>query len=90
MELIVKGQFYRDITRYSNFLLLENIYEVMKSVEEATDISQIQNLKKLKKYKVYYRIKVAEIYRIGVVIRVDTVWFVRFGHRSKFYKKKFP
>ena len=85
MELRYRGQFNRDVD-ISNRKVLEAVSSVILNVEKASGIFQIQNLKKLRKYKVHYRIKVAEDYRIGVISRGDTVWFTRFGHRNIFYK----
>lgn len=89
MESIAKGQFYRDISRYTNRFLLEEIEKAIVNVENSNELSQIRNLKKLKRYKAHYRIKVHSDYRIGIIIRGGTVWFVRFGHRNNFYKE-FP
>lgn len=88
MELRFEGQFDRDIN-ISDRQVLSWVADVVKRVEVAENISQIPGLKKLRKYKTQYRIKVADDYRIGVVIRGNVVWFVRFGHRSLFYKR-FP
>ncbi|NCO54506.1 MAG: hypothetical protein COS14_04405 [Bacteroidetes bacterium CG02_land_8_20_14_3_00_31_25] len=90
MELIVNGQFYRDISNYTNHHLLGEINKAMSVVENSQNINQIQYLKKLAQYKIHYRIQVANDYRIGIIIRGNTVWFARFGHRNIFYKKLFP
>lgn len=89
MELIAKGQFYRDVNT-GNRNISEAVHGAIRNVTNAKNISQIQNLKKLDNYKLHYRIRVADDYRIGVIIRGGTVWFTRFGHRSIFYKKLFP
>ena len=86
MELNVNGQFYRDISNYTNRHLLAEIRNAIFNVERAANISQIKNLVKLRKYKVHYRIQVGDDYRIGVIIRGNTVSFMRFGHRTNFYK----
>lgn len=88
MELKFKGQFNRDID-ISNRPLLEKIKEAIENVKDARNISQIRNLKKLRSYQTHYRIRVAQDYRIGIIIRNNTVWFARFGHRNIFYTK-FP
>ena len=85
MELKYNGQFNRDIA-HRNRELSVAIKHAILNVKKASTISQIQNLVKLKKYKVHYRIKVADDYRIGIIIRGNKVWFARFGHRSNFYK----
>lgn len=89
MELRFSGQFNRDIEGCSR-KLSEAILLAIKNVKTVSGISEIQNLVKLKKYKIHYRIKVADHYRIGIIIRGNTVWFHRFGHRNIFYKKLFP
>ena len=85
MELRFKGKFNRDID-ISNRNLLEQVKNAIQSVIAAKDIAQIQNLKKLRKYKTLYRIEIDKDYRIGIIIRNKTVWFVRFGHRNNFYE----
>ncbi len=89
MELKFSGQFRRDIAN-RNKALSEEIRNTIKNAKEAQSLSQIQHLVKLKKYEVHYRIRVTENYRIGIIVRGNTVWFSRFGHRNLFYKKLFP
>lgn len=88
MELKYKSAFKRDLEA-CNRTLVTTVYETVLNVKSAKSIAQIHQLKKLRKYKTLYRIKVAENYRIGVVIRNNTVWFACMGHRSNFYSK-FP
>ena len=89
MELKFSGQFNRDI-KGCNSRLSEEILHAIKNVKKASDATQIPNLIKLRKYKIHYRIKVADHYRVGIIIRGNTVQFSRFGHRNIFYKKLFP
>ena len=88
MELKFSGQFSKDID-INNRKVLEALRDTILNVENAKNTSQIHNLKKLEKYKAHYRIRVADEYRIGVIIRGNIVRFVRFGHRNIFYKKFF-
>lgn len=88
MELIIKGQFYRDLSFYNRDVLF-SVKEVIKDVQKSKKVSEIQNLKKLREYKIHYRIRVADDYRIDIIIRGNTIWFSRFGNRAVFYKK-FP
>jgi mRNA interferase RelE/StbE len=69
--------------------LLEEVKDAILNVQSAKSLSQAAHLKKLRDYRTLYRIRVADNYRIGVVVRKNVVWFVRFGHRSSFYGK-FP
>jgi len=86
MELNVKGSFYRDAAEWKNTALHKAIFDAVTNVRNASDISQIQFLVKLKKYTVHYCIQVATDYRIGIIIRKNTVWFIRFAHRNSFYE----
>ncbi len=88
MELRFKGKFNKDIANRSQ-KVSDEIRETIWNVKLAPDISKIQNLVKLKKHKVHYRVRIANDYRIGVVIRGNKIWFACFGHRSGFYKN-FP
>ena len=89
MELIVKGEFYRNVAQVKNRKLLGNLNVVIKQIQKAKKISEIQELKKLKKFDTQYRIKVSTDYRLGLVIRGNKVWLACFGHRNTFYKN-FP
>lgn len=86
MELIVRGQFIRDLKTYADKQLFTEVGDKAKEIEAAKTISQIQQLKKFRRYRTLYRIKIAENYRIGLIIRGNTVWFTRFGHRNTIYK----
>ena len=88
MDLKFSGQFNRDID-IGNKQVLKNIYNAILNVKNAQEISSIHEIKKLREYSVHYRIRLPSNYRIGVIIRKNTVWFMRFGHRSVFYKR-FP
>lgn len=85
MVLKFRGQFNRDLD-IKNREVLEKVFAAITNVKAATSINQIQQLKKLRLYKTHYQIKIAEDYRIGVIIRNKTVWFVCFGHRNTIYK----
>ncbi len=88
MELRFKSQFNRDLAN-ANRKISEQVRDCILNVKSAKSIAQIAQLKKLRIYETHYRIKVAENYRIGIVIRNNVVWFARFGHRKNFYKS-FP
>ena len=88
MELKYRGTFKRDFENCNRALVVA-VHEVVTNVKNASSIQQIHYLKKLRKYKAQYRIRVADDYRIGIIIRGKTVWFICFGHRNSFYKN-FP
>ena len=89
MVLKFSGQFNRDIA-IRNEKVLNEIVKTIANIKNAPSIEYIQHLKKLTDYKTLYRIRVADEYRIGLMIRGNTVWFSRFGHRNVFYRKLFP
>lgn len=88
MELKFKGQFLRDLS-VDNRKVLGEVAKTIRAVQSAKTLAQIPQLKKLRKYKTHYRIKIEGNYRIGIMVRNNVVWFVRFGHRNNFYKS-FP
>src|ERR1035437_49195 len=88
MELKYKGTFKRDFEACSRVLVVA-VYDAVMNIKEASSIEQIHHLKKLRKYKTHYRIRIANDYRIGIIIRGNKVWLTCFGHRNNFYKN-FP
>ncbi len=94
MVLKYDKKFYRDLNKISDKELVSEILpKIIRNVKSANHISEIGHLKQLEKYSVRYRIKIKitdkRTYRIGVIIRGNTVWFVRLLHRNKIYKQ-FP
>ena len=88
MELRFSGQFQKDIA-HRNKKISEIIKKAILDVWKALSPQQIPNMKKLRDYDTHYRISLGD-YRIGIIIRKNTVWFTRFGQRNLFYKKLFP
>lgn len=91
MELRFRPRFYRDLSLLKGKKEISAaVYRVIRQVEEAKNISEINGLKKLVAYEVYYRIRLniseRDNYRIGLSIRGNKVWFDRILPRRKFYK----
>lgn len=81
-----KKSFARDLRKRKNEkALLDRVRGIIREVDEANTIHEINNLKKLKAEDNYYRIRLGD-YRIGLIIEEDTVHFVRFLHRSEVYR----
>ncbi len=86
MILEFKKSFARDLKkRKQDKPLLEKVQQVINEVDEAENINAIRNLKKLKAEGNYFRIRLGD-YRLGLIIKNDTVCFVRFLHRSEVYR----
>jgi len=60
------------------------VRETIHLAEQAQDPQEIGNLKKLKTGD-YYRIRLGD-YRLGLILKSDTLVFVRLLHRKDLYK----
>jgi mRNA interferase RelE/StbE len=80
--------FVRDFRKLKSKALAKAILGCIEQVSNASTIHDIENLKKLTGYKDAYRIRTGD-FRIGVIVREETVIFAAFAHRKEIYKK-FP
>ncbi|NNG01978.1 MAG: type II toxin-antitoxin system RelE/ParE family toxin [Desulfobacteraceae bacterium] len=86
MKVEFKKSFAKDLKkRFNERNLLEKIKNIIETVDLTEDINQIPNLKKLKAQGDFYRIRTGS-YRIGLIIKKNTVTFVRLLHRSEIYR----
>lgn len=87
MKVEFKDSFLKDIRAVKDKKLRSRLEKLILTVETTDDSSQIPNLKKLKgqKNKVYYRSRIGN-YRVGLIIKEDTVIFVRFLNRKEIYR----
>lgn len=92
MNLVFKPKFRRDVDKVNNRELLIALQDKINQIKKAEDKSHITGLKLLRGYTHHYRIIVKTVkqsYRIGAMIRKDTISFVRFLPRKIVYKE-FP
>ncbi len=92
MKVFVKGSFKRDVARVSDLSLLLALQEKVAQIEMAIDATNITGLKLLRGYQTHYRIYVrtpGTSYRVGAVIRGQSIWLVRFLPRRTIYQQ-FP
>ena len=92
MNVIVKGSFDRDISKVKNKAIRLKLSDKITQIESAKDVSEVTGVKLLRGYTHHYRIPIkadTESYRIGAIIRGDTIWLVRFLPRKTIYLK-FP
>ena len=87
MKTKFKDSFLKDIRSIKDRKILSRLEKFILTVENIDDLSQIPNLKKLKgqKSKIYYRSRIGN-YRVGLIIRQDTIVFVRFLNRKEIYR----
>ena len=85
MKAEFKDSFAKDLKSVKDKGLLKSVKDVIESVEKANSLSEIQNLKKLASGNNFYRLRVGN-FRIGILLKNDTVIFVRFLNRKDIYK----
>jgi mRNA interferase RelE/StbE len=86
VNLKFKKSFSKDLRKKAHEKkLLSRVKEIIREVDNADNVHKIVNLKKLKANGNYYRIRSGD-YRIGLIIKNDTVHFVRLLHRSEIYR----
>jgi mRNA interferase RelE/StbE len=94
MDVRYKPSFSRDVREIkSDAELALALFNFLNNIRAAKKIEGILNCKKLDDYVTLYRVKiklsVKKDYRIGMMIRGNTVWLTRFLHRNKIYEE-FP
>ena len=89
MNVFTKGSFDHDVASISDGVLLVALKSKISQLELAPEKSHITGLKLLRGYNTHYRIKVITVsasFRIGTIIRGNSIWLVRFLPRKKIYK----
>ena len=89
MKVIVKGTFDRDVDKARSKELCAALDDKISQIERAKNLSQVTGVKLLEGYSHHYRIIVKSknhSYRVGAIIRNDTIWLVRFLPRKIIYK----
>lgn len=87
MKTEFKDSFLKDIRAVKDKKLRSRLEQFILAVEKTDNLSQISNLKKLKgqKNNFYYRSRIGN-YRVGLIIKNDTVIFIRFLNRKEIYR----
>ena len=85
MQIEITNKFRKQLDKVNDRKIRSKLYLVIKDIEEANQLSEIQHLKKLKGHQSYYRIRMGD-YRIGISIEKQKVIFSAFDHRSAIYK----
>ncbi len=85
MNLAFTRSFSKDLRQIHDKSLLDQLQEVIHTIEAAGSIQDIKNLKKLSRGSRYYRLRLGD-YRLGLAIEADTVTLVRILHRKDIYR----
>ncbi len=87
MKTEFKNSFLKDIRTIKDKDLRYRLEQFIVAVETIDNPIDIPNLKKIKgqKSNFYYRSRIGN-YRVGLIIKQDTVVFVRFLNRKEIYR----
>ena len=85
MKLAFTRSFAKDLRQIHDKSLLDQLQEVIHTIEAAGSIQDIKNLKKLSRESRYYRLRLGD-YRLGLIIEADTVTLVRILPRKDIYR----
>lgn len=85
MKVEFRDSFAKDLKSIGDKAVLNRVKEVIEAVEKAKSMAGFTHLKKLKGHGNYFRLRTGD-YRIGLVLKGDTVIFVRCLNRKDIYK----
>lgn len=84
MNYEVNKRFIKQFSKLNNKEFAIALNDIFKQVESAKKILDISNIKKLKGFQTCYRIRYGD-YRIGIVYKDNTVFFIAIAHRKDIY-----
>ena len=85
MNVEFKKSFLKDLERVTDKALRERVKQVIKRIEKAQTLHEVENIRKPRSSGQYYRIRIGD-YRLGLALQGQTVTFVRFLHRKDVYR----
>jgi mRNA interferase RelE/StbE len=85
MKVEFKESFAKDLGNVKEKSVLKSVEEIIGRIENAGSLSEVQNLKKLKGGGNFFRVRIGD-YRLGIAVKNNTVFFVRFLNRKEIYR----
>jgi len=85
MKVEFRKSFTKDLKSILDKDLLRRVKNAIEVIEKSDSLTNTANLKKLKASENHFRLRIGE-YRLGLVLDVEKVIFVRFLHRKDIYK----
>ncbi len=85
MKIRFTSKFEKQISKIDSRKIKDEIKLIIRNVEAAPTIYEINSIKKLVGYKSYYRIRMGD-YRIGLYLNNDILEFAAFDNRKDIYK----
>ena len=90
MEIEVTKSFEKMVFKIKVKDIKEELRDTIKDIREADDLRQIKKIRPIRGHKDYYRIIIADRYRLGIKLEDNIVWLLFFGLRNKKTYKLFP
>ncbi|PPK77753.1 mRNA interferase RelE/StbE [Methylobacter tundripaludum] len=84
MRIEIKASFVKDLKTVPKDFR-GKIANLIGTMEQSSNLSNLTGIKKLKGYQNFYRIQVGA-YRLGFVLEENTIVLVRFLHRKEIYR----
>ena len=85
MKTEFKASFAKDLKNVQSKDVRRHVKDAIEEIERAQGIRNVAGVKKLRGAGDYYRVRVGE-HRIGIILRGDTVVFVRCLDRKEIYR----
>ena len=86
MNLKFKNSFKKDLKKIKNTSILSKLKNLILELEKVNKLEDFSgDLKKLKGGEGFWRIRLGD-YRIGIIVKSNTIIFVRILHRKEIYK----
>ncbi|MDP3876446.1 MAG: type II toxin-antitoxin system RelE/ParE family toxin [Methylobacter sp.] len=84
MRIETKSIFIKDLKKAPKDFR-DKISAIIYTMEQVSSLSNLSGIKKLKGYQNFYRIQIGT-YRLGFVLKENTIVLVRFLHRKEMYR----
>jgi len=85
LKVEFRKSFLKDLQMRAEKNLRRRIRQTIERVEQARSLHELEGVRKLRGGEGYYRIRMGD-YRFGLVVKADTVIFLRFLHRKDIYR----
>ena len=86
MKTNYKPSFLKELKTLRGTPFFEKINQVVfEEIPSLDRFEDLQNCKKILGHAIHFRIRVGD-YRIGFYVENETIFFMRVGHRSQFYR----
>lgn len=85
MKVVFLQRFEKDIRRLRDATLLGRLKKSILALEEAHTLDAVPQIVAMTGHPNHYRIRIGD-YRLGIELRDDAMFLVRFLHRREIYR----